>query len=416
MKFTNASIKSLKNKSERYEKWETNGRGFGLRVSPTGKKVFLFMYRYFGMSRRMTIGVYPAVTLSEARAEHAKARLKLEKGVDPGRELVEKKKGERDSSTVKGLIDEYIDLYAKPKKRSWEEDSRMLKKDVLPRWGNRKASSIKKRDIVLLLDRIAARGAVVGANRVLRLLRTMFGFAVKRGILENNPCKDVETSNEEKPRERVLSEREINKVWFGLDKAKMSDATKLAIRLLLLTGQRNGEIAGAEWKEVDLEKKWWTIPGARTKNKKDHRVFLAKMTIDALKKAKKLSGDSDWVFPSIKGNHLTPRAISRAIRNNAVARPKGQPKDKPPYGDFFKVDHFTPHDARRSVATMMAESGVDEFHISKVLNHAVSGITGKVYNRYQYDVEKQRAMEIWERKLRAMLFNEKSKVVNLKLR
>jgi integrase len=242
----------------------------------------------------------------------------------------------------------------------------------------------------------------------------MFTFAVSRGILDASPCADIAEPNEETPRERVLSEEELKKIWSGLDEAKMSERTKLALRLLLLIGQRNGETVGAKWGEFDLSKKWWTIPGARTKNKKDHRVFLTQMALDALNAAKKLSGGSAWVFPSVKDGHITPRSISRAVRNNSEKRPKGHPKHRPPYGDFFKVGQWVPHDMRRTVATIMAECGVDEFHVSKVLNHTTQGITGKVYNRYHYDVEKQKAMETWERKLRAILFDEKSKVINLK--
>lgn len=413
MKFTDASIRSLKPKSERFEKWETNGRGFGLRVSPSARKTFLFMYRYFGVSRRMTIGVYPAMTLSEARTAHATARQKLEKGIDPGRELVEKRKGERDASTINGLIDEYIELYAKPKKRSWSEDSRMLKKDVLPRWGNRKASEIKKRDVVLLLDQIVARGAGVVANRTLRLLRTMFSFAVKRGILDFSPCSNVDAPNTETPRERVLGEDEVRKIWFGLDRAQMSEGTRLILKLLLLTGQRNGEVVGAEWKEFDLNKQWWIIPGERIKNKKTHRVFLAQMAVDILKDAKNLSGESKWVFPSIRGRHITPRAISQAIRNNSEERPKGHPKHKPPYGNFFEVEYFVPHDLRRTVATIMAESGIDEFHVAKVLNHSTPGVTAKHYNRHTYDVEKRKALEKWARKLESILSGKTAKIVNL---
>ncbi len=414
MKFTDTSIKALKAKSERYERWEDNGRGFGLRVGSTGRKTFLFMYRVNGVSRRMSIGTYPAVTLSEARKAHAAARLELDRGTDPGRKLVEKKKGERDASAVKGLIDEYIELYAKPKKRSWHGDLRMLNKDVLPRWKNLKASDITKRDVVKLLDRIVARGSGVMANRVLRLLRTMFTFAVSRGILDSNPCVNVADPSEETPRERILNVDEIKKIWFGMGEAKMSEGTRQALKLLLLTGQRNGEIAGAEWKEFDLSRKWWTIPGARTKNKKEHRVFLTQMATEILKEAKKLAGGSNWVFPSTKDQHITTRSISRAVRNNSETRPKNQPKHTPPYGDFFNVGYFVPHDIRRTVATIMAESGVDEFHISKVLNHTSQGITGKVYNRHHYDAEKQQALETWERKLKGILFNEKSKVVNLK--
>ncbi len=414
MKFTDASIKGLKSKSERYEKWETNGRGFGIRVSPAGTKTFLFMYRFNKLSRRMTLGKYPTMKLSEAGIAHAQAREKLDKGIDPGREKVEGDQEEREAITINGLAQEYIKIYAKPKKKTWDEDQRMLNADILPRWKNRKAADIRKRDVVKLLDTIIDRGSLVMANRTFRLLRTMFTFAVGRDVLDKSPCVDMEEPNVETPRERVLDEHEIKKTWFGLDKAKMSEGTVRALRLLLLTGQRNGEVVGASWGEFDLEKKWWTIPGARTKNKKIHRVFLTDMAMDTLSQAKDASGESKWIFPSIQNKHITTRSLSRAVRNNSQKRPKGHPKHSPPYGDFFKIENFTPHDFRRTVSTLMAEAGVDEFHVSKVLNHTTPGITGKVYNRYKYDVEKQQALETWERKLKAILFNEKAKILNLK--
>ena len=215
MKFTDASIKALKPKSERYEVWETNGKGFGLRVSPTGRKSWLFMYRFETISRRMTLGTYPGMTLSEAHTAHAKAKEKLEKRVDPGVLHVQDKADHRGAPTVQKLVDEYIEKRSKNKK-AWEEEKRILEKDVVPKWKNRKAKDIKRRDILLLLDKIVERGSPIMANRTLGVLQRMFKFGIGRDILEANPCSVIERPGEESQRDHVLSTGEIKEFWFGL--------------------------------------------------------------------------------------------------------------------------------------------------------------------------------------------------------
>jgi integrase len=352
--------------------------------------------------------------LVEAHTALAKAREILAIGGDPGGQLTKDKAEHRRSPTVNQLMDEYIEKWAKPRKRTWEEDARMLFKDVIPFLGRRKAKDIKRRDIILLIDEIVDRGSPIAANRTLRIIKKMFSFAVRRGVLDASPCMEIDAPAKENHRERVLTEEEIKIFWLGLDNAKMSDGTKLALKLLLVTAQRKGEVTQAEWSEIDLKKGWWTIPKEKSKNERIHRVPIPKMAIDIFKQAKELSGDSIWVFPSIKGRSITPRSISRAIRNNSKKKPREAPKHKPPYGDFFRIDHFTPHDLRRTATSMMTSSGIDEIHVSKVLNHTIPGVTSKHYNHYTYDPEKRQALETLERKLRGILTGKKAKVVNLK--
>ena len=414
MKFTDKSIKALKPKSDRYEAWEDNGKGFGIRVSPTGMKSWIFLYRFEGLNRRMTFGRYPAMTLAEAHTLHAKAREQLIKGIDPGELLTRANIEHRGSPTVAQLVNEYIEKWAKRRKRTWQEDIRMLSKDVIPHLGRRKAKDVKRRDIILIIDEIVERGSPITANRTLRIIKKMFSFAVKRGVLDASPCVEIDPPAKENKRERVLTEDEVKIFWLGLEKAKMSDGTKLALRLLLVTAQRKGEVAQAEWSEIDLKSGWWTIPKEKAKNERIHRVPLSQMAIDILKQAKELSRDSRWVFPSVKNQAITPRSISRAIRNNSKKRPPEHPKHKPPYGEFFKTERFSPHDLRRTATSMMTGSGVDELHVSKVLNHTISGVTSRHYNHYTYDKEKQQALETWDRKLNSILTGKKAKVVNLK--
>ncbi|MBC8288530.1 MAG: tyrosine-type recombinase/integrase [Nitrospinae bacterium] len=291
----------------------------------------------------------------------------------------------RDTSTVKGLIDQYIESYAKPKKMSWHEDLRMLNKNVLPKWKYLPTADITKKDVVKLLDRIGASGGV--ANKTLKVLQSMFAFAVSESILEANPCSDMKI--DDAPKERIFKADEIRKIWFGLENAKMPGAMRSILKFLLVTGQRNGEVAGAKWEEFNLREKWWTIPGTRTKNKKSHQVFLTPMAIAILGQTKK----HGWVFPSGKDKHIAPRAVSLAIRNNSEN--KSLSKQNSAYGDFFRVGQFVPNDLRRTVAFQMADAGVDEIKVTKVMNQATSTNT--------HDAEIRQAMETWEQKLKAIL-------------
>jgi integrase len=408
MKFTDAKIRSLKPKSSRYEIWEGGRNGFGIRISPHGRKSWVFMYWFEGMQKRMTFGVYPEMTLEKAHSAHAKAREHLINKIDPSELLIQTNIAHRSSPTVSQLVNEYVEKWAKPRKRTWKEDARMLSKDVIPKLGKRKAKDIKGRDIVLLLDGIVERGSPIAANRTLRVIKKMFSFAVKRGILDASLCMEIDPPAKENQRERVLNEEEIKMFWFGLDKAKMSDATRLVLRLLLITAQRKGEVSQAEWSEIDLKNGWWTIPKERSKNERIHRVPLSRMAIDIFRQAKVRLGDSKWVFPSSKDQPITPRSISRAIRNNSGKISSDSPKHTPPYGDFFKINHFTPHDLRRTATSMMASLGISEFDVSKVLNHTIQSVTNKHYNQYNYDKEKQKALEVWEKKLKNIITRKSS--------
>jgi integrase len=292
----------------------------------------------------------------------------------------------RDTSKVKGLIDEYIETYAKPKKISWHEDLRILNKDVLPQLKYLPTPDITKQDVTKLLDRISKSGGV--PNNIFKVLQSMFAFAVSQGIMETNPCLDMKVLNENAQKERILKAGEIRKIWFGLEKTKMSESMRSVLKFLLLTGQRNGEVAGAQWEEFDLRDKWWTIPGARTKNKNSHQVFLTPMVIDVLGQFRR----HGWVFPSGKNKHIASRSVSLAIRNNAEKRTQ----KKFAYGDFFKVGKFVPNDLRRTVAALMAEAGVGQAPIAKVMNQAPSDRT--------HDPEIRQALEIWEKKLHTILY------------
>ena len=384
MKLTDRQVKNLKPKSERYEVWE--GRGFGIRVFPSGVKSWVCMYRIDGKAKRITFGNYPKMSVAQAHAAFGKALADLDKGIDPGATLVNSNKENRLAPTVEGLAKEYLEKWAKPRKRSWEEDERMLTKDVIPYLGKQKAKDVSRRDIVILLDKILERGSPIAANRTLAVTRRMFNFAVERDIISATPCYGFKAPTKENRRDRVLSPEEIHSFWKGLDDASMSELSRLALKLQLVTAQRKGEIVSSEWEEFDLVSSWWTIPTHKAKNGNAHRVPLSKLALELLRQIKTISDNSKWLFPSPNSKqHITPQAIDHTIRRSEDA--------------FKKIKHFTPHDLRLTAASHMTASGISRLVVSKLLNHVENSVTA-IYDRHSYDKEKKQAIEIWGTKLR----------------
>jgi len=399
VKFTDKSIAALKPKAARYEVWEDGRTGLGVRVSPQGRKSWVFMYRFDGKARRMGLGTYPAVTLAGAHVKHANAKALLERSIDPGVQELERKRAERDAETVNDLAEEYLSKWARPHKRSAHEDERILRKDVLPAWGKKKARDIRRRDVILLLDGIMERGAPIAANRTLGVIRRMFNFGVSRDILDASPVVMVKSPAKEKTRERVLTPEEIRIFWKDLDKAPISPGVCLALKLQLATAQRKGEIVGAAQSEFDLGEKIWTIPAERAKNGKAHRVPLSPMAVSLIENAQALAGDSEWLFPSPRSyGPIAARAANQALYR-ALMPPSNRPKAaKLAKKPAMRLSNVTPHDLRRTAASNMAALGISRFIIGKVLNHVENNVTA-IYDRYAYDEEKRRALEAWASRL-----------------
>jgi integrase len=384
MRLTDRGIAALKSKSQRYEVWEEGRTGLGVRVSPVGRKSWVFMYRFGGKARRMGLGTYPAVGVAEARMKHAKAKVLLEKGVDPGAQELAHKRAEQSAETVADLIEEYLEKWARPRKRSAHEDERQLRKDVLPAWGKRKAKDITRRDVIALLDGIAERGSPIQANRTLAVVRKMFNFAISRDILDATPVAMVKAPAKENQRDRVLSADEIRAFWQGLDTAPMSEGVKLALKLQLVTAQRPGEVARISLTELDIQETIWTIPAERAKNEQGHRVPLSPPALELIQQARFQAGDSQWLFPSprIEGP-IAPRSIDHALHKALSG---------------MGLANITPHDLRRTAASNMTALGINRLVVSKILNHVEKGVTA-VYDRHGYDAEKRHALEVWASRL-----------------
>ncbi len=406
IKFTDTYIKSLKPREKKY--YVREAHGFTIRILPTGAKTWLYIYTYEGKRKELNIGTYPAVSLAAARSKFNAAYELHKQGNDPA-ELERQAKEEADKvPTVKKLIKTYLEKGAKPGKKecNYLSDKRTLEHDVLPVWGDRKAGEIRRRDAIELIEDIAER-APGQARNVMKVCRRMYNFGIDRTMVEINPFNGITRAVPKiKPvsRSRVLTAAEVK-----LFLEKMNDpstygdeSTKRCLQMILLTGQRPGECAGMHTDEI--KDSWWTIPAERAKTGIANRVYLTDTALQLIGDAK------GFVFKSPKeGKCIGVTALSHVIKNNRNAKVKDgrgygiKSEDGPPVTEnVLGIDPFTPHDLRRTCRTFLSEIGILREVAEAVIGHKPPGIVGN-YDLYQYEKEKQQAMEAWERKLKTSL-------------
>ena len=360
---------------KRTEYHDSEVKGLSLRISAQGAKSWSVLYRHRGRLRRLTLGSVDVISLADARERAGDELYKASKGGDPATEKQQEKKAE----TIAELVREYIEKHAKRKKRSWKEDDRILRNNVLPTWKHRAIADIRRRDVRQLLEPIAERAPVM-ANRTLACVRKMFSFAVDRELIEHNPAARTVRPGSEQSRSRVLTDDEIRAFWKACD--DLPPAMAAYFRLRLVTLQRGKEVAAL--RSTHLDGQWWTIPAAVAKNKLDHRVWVSELAQTILK-----------TLPATDG-YLLAGARGRRQQTDAIAQ--------------LGLKDFRGHDLRRTASSRMASGGVPRLVISKVLNHVESGVTA-VYDRHSYDAEKRVALDTWERTLTAILEAKRGTVV-----
>lgn len=419
-KLTARFVETVQPDGKRLEVRDAIVRGLELRVSPVGAKVWAFRYRRQsdGAKRTVTLGALTEYSLDDARRWAGDLRSAVARGADPA--------GERDArkvaETFAEVAAEWLERHGKPNKspRALQDDRSMLARHILPEIGTMKACEITKRDVIRLLDTVAAkadarprrdgtaRKLTHRPNRVFELVRAIFRWAIGRDLLKLDPTAGVKPPiKREEPRERALSPDEIRTLWAALARAPvsrpakrqagdvpMTRATALMLKLALVTAQRIGEVAGMAHAELDLNDTApvWTVPRERSKNCEPNRVPLSPLAIRLIGEARELAGDAPWLFPNPRRTGpVDPHAPTKALER---ARPA------------IGIGDFRVHDLRRTAATGMAEAGINPHTISLVLNHvsATRGtITGRVYNRYTYDREKREALGAWGARLERTL-------------
>jgi integrase len=362
--------------------WDSELKGFGIRVKPSGIRTFFVNYRNTrGRMRRLSIGRYGTIAPSKARRLAKKRLGEVSTGADPAAE----KRAARGEATFRELAEEYVQRRASQKK-SGHEDIRIIEKDLLKPWGHLAASEIKRRDVIRLADEIKDRGAPIMANRTLALIRRVYNFGISRDIVEANPTALVKAPGQEKRRDRILDDKEIKTLWEKLNDLQSSPIGLSAIRYILVTAQRPGEVVTAEWSEIDLEGGLWTIPTEKSKNGLAHRVPLSPLALRILRKQERL-GRYVFASPHNSERHFTVNGLLHVITRNL---------------DLLGLEHFSPHDLRRTAASHIASMGFSRLVIAKILNHLENGVTA-IYDRHSYDKEKRTALNAWSEKLTDIL-------------
>ncbi len=383
------------------ELWDTEVPGFGLRIGHKGRRAFMMMIRVNGRQRRFTLGAYPEMSLKEAREAARNVRADAQRGTDPKeREAQERRVAERERlNTFKAVAAEFIEDHAKKAApKSWRELQRKIDKDLLPDWGGTPIKSITRQDVRQLIRR-KVRKSPVSANRLLTLVQQIFRWAVEEDITDASPAVGI-TPEEEIERERVLTADEIGAVWSAFD--RLGYPFGPLFKLLLVTGQRRGEVGAMKWSEIKGDE--WRLPASKVKSGSGHLVPLSPLALQILKDLPRVG---KHVFPS---DRTTEKSNGKETDRPVI----GFAKAKRRCDKDHHVSNWHLHDLRRTAATNMRELGVDRLTVSKVLNHAESGVT-KVYDRYAADPEKRRALDRWARRLETIVQPENAgKVVNLR--
>ncbi len=333
--------------------WDSELKGFGVRVFPTGRRTYFVQYRnQCGSTRRKKIGVHGVLTADLARDEAKKLLGDVAKGEDPSKEFQKAKL----KPTFEELASEYLEIYAKTEKKpkSFKEDKRMLESIILKKWRGKKVEEITTYDVQHLHHEL--RNTLYGANRVRALLNKMFNLAIQWNWTSLNPVEGVNNYQEQK-RNRWLNDEEVQSLYDVLD-SYHNQSVANAIRLLVLTGARKNEVLGATWDQFDLEKGVWTKSEHTTKQKKMAHLPLSSQVISLLKKIKKKATTSHLFPGKVDGKPL--QDIKKAWKT-IITR-----------AGLSKVRI---HDLRHTHASHLVSSGLSLSIVGKLLGHTQASTT-----------------------------------------
>ena len=350
---------------------------FGVRLREGGSRKYIIQYRLAGVERRLTIGPTATLTLEEARRRGRKLLVAVDDGHDPQTEK-ETKRAEA-GLIFSSVVTDYLAFRARDMRQgSLSETTRHLTA-VWKLLHKLPIGGVSRAIIAAHLRRVAEESGPVAANRARSTLSAFFAWCIGDGLCETNPVMGTNKSAE-KPRERILSDTELAAIWRS---APANDYGKI-IKLLMLTGQRRDEIGALRWSEVDTRAKQITVPSERAKNGREHLVPLSDTAMAVIEECPH------------HGEHLFGRSA------NGYG---GWSKSKALLDAACNVKDWTVHDLRRTVATRMADIGIQPHIIEAVLNHVSghkAGVEG-IYNRSNYATEKRAALDAWANHLGVIL-------------
>ena len=381
MKLSDARLRKLTEPGKHFD-----GGGLYLELTPAGGRYWRLKYRFAGKEKRLAFGVYPDVSLKEARDRREAARKALDRGEDPGdlKKAAKEKAVHEASNSLEAVTNDWLAHHA-PR---WTPTTMArirasLEADIFPSLGSRPMASITAREIMAAVQKIEARGSGEMAGRVLQRIKAAFRYAVVHHRIESNPMLDLVPSEVLKPRQTkhrpALAERDLPEFLKKLGDYQGDVSTRHALQLLILTAVRPGEARGARWDEFDLDARLWRIPAERMKMRTEHLVPLSRQAIEAVEAMQPLSGHRDLVFPS---PFYPAKPISENTFNSALSR-------------MGYKNVATAHGFRSLFSTVANEAGWNPEVIERQLAHAERNQVRAAYNRSSYRQDRVKLMQWW---------------------
>jgi len=389
-KLPEVTVRNAKGKEKPFKL--SDGGGLYLLVNPNSSKYWRLKYRLHGKEKTLSLGVYPGVSMAEARAEATKAKKLIREGVDP----VIRRKQEKHSkiaNSFRNIADEWLEK----QKGSWTEDhaanvSRTLKRDVYPMIGDVPIQDIQTLDCLSVIRAVEARGALDVASRVKQRISSVFRYAIQTARCQFNPADQLQGVIETRKVKHMaaLSEEALPAFLDQLEAYQGYPITKLALKFLIHTFVRPGELRGARWDEFNFEKREWRIPAQRMKMNEEHIVPLSDQAISILDEVEKITGNYKLLFPGVRNNRkpMSENTLTFAIRKRLG----------------FDA---TAHGFRSTASTILNETGFRPDVIERQLAHAERNKIRAAYNRSQYLSERREMMNWWGSYLESQVSDKK---------
>ena len=359
-----------------------DGHGLFLLIAPSGTKAWRLKYSFHGKEKLISLGLYPSVSLKEARERAATARKDIENGIDPS----EKRKLKKSAcqNTFEGVALEWHEQ----NKHKWSEVyaktiMHRMKRNLFPQIGSKPVHLVSAPELLALLRKIEARGAKDIPHIVRSICSSVFRYAIATGRAERDPAADLKGALAPRVRRNLPSQttpEAVGHLMIAIDNYPGTFVVRSALQLMALTFCRTGELRNAEWREIDLEDGLWRIPAERMKMSRDHLIPLSRQSVAILRKLQAYSGKDVYVFPNYK---TEKRSMSKSALLGAIRR----------LG--FENDEMCPHGFRSMASTMLNELGYNGDWIERQLAHVPRNIIRGIYNRAEYLPERRKMMQAW---------------------
>ncbi|WP_199155788.1 integrase arm-type DNA-binding domain-containing protein [Chromobacterium sp. ASV23] len=383
MPLTDTAIRNSKARDDGKPAKLADGGSLFLWIMPNGAKYWRMAYRYDGKQKTLSFGVYPTVTLKEAREKRDAAHKLLAAGVDPNAAKKEQKR-ERQLNAENSFESVAREWYDKQLPR-WSKDHAVrildsLEADAFPDLGKQPVSQLTAPMILDTIRKIEKRGAVETAQRVLQRISAVIRYAIQTGRAVHNPATDLTGAIRAKKVEHrpALPRGELREFYRRLAAEPLYIPTRIAMHLLMLTFVRPGELRAARWEEFDEERAEWRIPAERMKMREPHLVPLSRQALELLKELRPLTGKSALLFPAVTD-------LKKPMSENTLGYAMGRMGYK---------GTATPHGFRALASTVLNEEGFDPDIIEKQLAHAERNKVRAAYHRAEY-LEERRKMMQW---------------------